>query len=128
MQEQVVKKDGWKGPPGSRNTNGRPKMLTLPKRTNREIRQDELLNLLRKFKPLMTKSVQTAYKIMEDSEASDQNKLKASALLIQTYRQLLLDTFDYRYDEEKADEVQEQNVPVFSLKMINTEDAEEKIA
>jgi hypothetical protein len=113
----------FKNRPEDINKAGRPRTVGLPKRTNREIRQDELMHLLRKFKPLQSKAVQAAYKIIENPESVDANKLKASALIISTYRQLLLDTFDYRYDEEKSEEVQEDNTPVFSLRMItNNED------
>lgn len=104
----------------SANPVGRPKTITLPKRTNREVRSDELMKLLRKFAPHQTKAVQAAIKILDNAESADTNKLKASALIIQTYRQLLLDTFDYRYDSEQSEEVQD-TTPIFSLKMINTE-------
>ncbi len=112
----------WK--PGiSGNPIGRPKRGPLDKPlTNREIRSAELLSLVRKFKPLQAKAIQAAAQILENPESADQNKLKSAALLIQKYRQLLLDTFDYRYDESEAEEVNETNTPVFSLKMINNED------
>lgn len=102
----------------SGNPNGRPKKDPFEKKTNRQIREEELLSLCRKFKPLQTKAIQAAVKILDDSEASDQNKLKASALIIATYKQLLESTFDYRYDDEAAEEVQQQNAPVFSLKVV----------
>lgn len=120
----------FKDRPEDINRKGRPRTVSLPKRTNREIRQDELMTLLRKLKPIQSKAIQSAVKVLDSSEAADANKLKASALIIQTYRQLLLDTFDYRYDDEGSEEVQEKNVPLFSLKVLNQEDldSEEKQA
>ncbi len=110
----------------SGNPNGRPKKDTLEKKTNRQIREEELLALCRKFKPLQTKAIQAAVKIIDDKEANDANKLKAAALIIATYKQLLESTFDHRYDEDAAEEVQQNNAPIFSLKVIGEE--EEKAA
>ena len=104
----------------SGNVNGRPVSMLKPGRTNREIRSDELMKLLRKFSPHQTKAIQTAVKILENDTSVDANKLKASALIIQTYRQLLLDTFDKDYDLEDNNEIQD-NTPVFSLRMLPTE-------
>lgn len=127
-EPQEKKATGFALNPDGINKKGRPRMLRLPERTNREIRQSELISLVRKFKPLQTKAIQAAIKIIDSQDSNDSNKLRASALLIQTYRQLLLDTFDYRYDDEQSEEIQDKNVPIFSLKIINTEDQEEKVA
>jgi hypothetical protein len=116
--------EGWRGPKEAHNQAGRPKktkMDILEKKTNREIRELELLSLVRKFKPLQTKAIQAAARIIDNDEAADANKLKAAALLIQTYRQLLLDTYDRHYDDDVGEEVQQHNAPVFSLRVINPE-------
>lgn len=110
----------WK-PGVSGNLQGRPKIAKPQARTNREIRSDELMKLLRKFAPHQTKAVQTALGVMERDGVKDADRLKASALIIQTYRQLLLDVFDKDYDLEDNNEIQEDNRPVFSLKMIGDE-------
>ena len=124
--KRPVGNPAWK-PGFSPNPGGKSKRGPLDKPlTNREVRSAELLSLVRKFKPLQSKAIQAAVKVIDSDEAADQNKLKASALLIQTYRQLLLDTFDFRYDDAETEEVN-QNQSVFSLKMINA-DEEQKVA
>jgi hypothetical protein len=112
----------WK--PGiSGNPIGRPKRGPLDKPlTNKEVRSIELLSLCRKLKPLQAKAIQAAAMVIDNDKSADQNKLKAAALLISTYRQLLLDLYDKNYDASEAEEVNETNTPVFSLKMINNED------
>lgn len=124
--KRPVGNPAWK-PGFSPNPGGKSKRGPLDKPlTNREVRSAELLSLVRKFKPLQSKAIQAAVKVIDSDEAADQNKLKASALLIQTYRQLLLDTFDFRYDDAETEEVN-QNQPSFSLKLINS-DEEQKAA
>lgn len=114
----------YKGMP-SLNPAGRPKkVLEKEKRTNRECRSEEFMSLVRKFRPHLTKAIQAAVKIIDNREASDQNKLKASALIISTYKDLVKELYDYRYDEEEAEEIQQKNAPVFSLKMITSDDKE----
>lgn len=121
--ENVKQNSGWRGPPGSRNNLGRPKkseQQDKEKKTNRELRQEELLSLVRKFKPLQTKAIQAAVKVIDNAESNDASKLRAAALLIETHRALLKDLYDYRYDEDVAEEItQDPPVPVFSLKMLD---------
>jgi hypothetical protein len=124
VQQEIKKKRGSplfikNGP--SPNPNGRPKIAKPTARTNREIRSDELMKLLRKFAPHQTKAVQTALGVMERDSAKDVDRLKASALILQTYRQLLLDVFDHRYDTEENTEIQEDNRPVFSLRVLGSD-------
>lgn len=105
------------------NPSGRPKkILDKEKRTNRELRSDQFLQLVRKFKPHLTKAVQAAVKILDNEKANDQNKLRASALIISTYKDLVKDLYDYKYDDEAGDEIQEKSATLFSLKMVNTEE------
>lgn len=107
------------------NPAGRPKkVLEKEKRTNRELRSEQLLQLVRKFKPHLTKAIQAAVSILDNEKANEQNKLRASALIISTYKDLVKDLYDYRYDNEEGDEIQEKNAPVFSLKMINNDKEE----
>lgn len=126
QQEPEKKKRGsplmYKGMPAL-NPSGRPKKIfDKEKRTNRELRSEEFMGLVRKFRPHLTKAIQAAVKILDNKEANDQNKLKASALIISTYKDLVKELYDYRYDEEEAEEIQEKNSPVFSLKIINNEE------
>jgi hypothetical protein len=106
----------------SGNYGGRPKVVDAEKPTNRSVRQKELLYLVRKFKPLQTKAIKAAVDILDNDKASEMGKLKSAALIIQTYKDLIKETFDYRYDLEDTEEIQiTDNKPVFSLRMINTE-------
>ena len=123
MSEVVSKKTGWRGPPGSINVAGRKKKTdedrNKEKKSNRVLRQEELLSLVRKFKPIQTKAIQAAVKILDNAEANDNSKLRAAALLIETHRALLKDLYDYRYDEEPAEAITEDPpMPKFSLKML----------
>ena len=123
MSEVAPRKTGWRGPPGSINTAGRKKKTdedrNKEKKSNRVLRQEELLSLVRKFKPLQTKAIQAASKILDNNESNDASKLRAAALLIETHRALLKDLYDYRYDEEPAEAITEDPpAPKFSLKML----------
>lgn len=108
----------------SPNPAGRPVGDPREKMSNREIRTRSMLQLLRKFSPHQSKAIMAAVKIMDNTEASDQNKLKASALIIQTYRELLNEVYNKDYDDEQGEEIQD-NSPVFSLRML---DQDEKVA
>lgn len=104
------------------NPNGRPKkVLEKEKRTNREIRQSSLLEVARKLKPHISKSVMAAVAILDNKEASETNKLKAAAFMVTTYRDLLKDIYDLKYSEDEGEEVQEKGGAVLSLRVINTE-------
>lgn len=128
QQEPEKKKRGsplmYKGMPAL-NPQGRPKkVLEKEKRTNRELRSEEFMGLVRKFRPHLTKAIQAAVKILDNKESNDQNKLKASALIISTYKDLIKELYDFKYDNEEAEEIQEKNAPVFSLKIINNDKEE----
>lgn len=127
-EEAKVKKTGWRGPAGSINTAGRPKRdPNAEKKTNRELRSEEFMSLVRRFRPHLSKAIKAAVEVIDNEKAADQNKLKASALIISTYRDLISQLYDYRYDDEEGEEVQENpKAPVFSLKMIGVEEEEPK--
>lgn len=101
------------------NTLGRIKAAS--KMTNRELRERELLSLLRKIKPLVADSINTAVKIMKNNDASDQNKLKAAVIILDNYKQMVSDVYSDKYDEDEAEEIQQPNAPVFSLKVVGSE-------
>lgn len=108
----------------SGNLKGRPKRDNLlGKPTNRELKERELVMLLRKIKPHVAEAIMQAANIMKNEEASHQNQLKAAVILLDNYRRLTLDVYD---DEEAADkegtEIQQQNAAVFSLKVINSDE------
>lgn len=107
----------------SGNPQGRPKKENLlDKPTNRQLKERELITLLRKIKPQIAEAILTAAEIMKNNEASHQNQLKAATILLDNYRRLVLDVYD---GEDQADqeglEIQQNNAPVFSLKMVNAD-------
>ena len=124
-EEAKVKKTGWRGPAGSINTAGRPKRdPEAERKTNREIKADLLLQLCRKLRPHLTKAVGTAVEIMGDQEANDQNRLKASALIIATYKDLVKDV--YAHDDDLGEEMQEQQLAaVYSFDAVQKPPVEE---
>lgn len=116
----------WSRGMPSPNSLGRPKVLNKEKKTNRELRGEELMNFVRKLKPHQTKAIQAAVGILDNKEASENGKLRASAMILQLYKDLVKDLYDFRYDDEGAEEIQQKNAPVFSLKMLNSDDKEVK--
>ena len=104
------------------NTKGRPLVEeeTEKKLTNRQKRERELMVLARKFKPLQAVAIATSAKIMQNNQASDQNRLKASALIISVYQELLKDVYSKEYDESTdVQEIQPANKgAIFSLTMV----------
>jgi hypothetical protein len=103
------------------NALGRIKREDKP--TNRELKDRYLVELLRKLRPLQAMSISTASKIMGNDVATDQNKLKAAAMILTLYKDLVKDA--YGRDEETEDElsvdaIQENKPqqPKFSLVML----------
>ena len=92
-------------------------------KSRREIKEQELLSLLRKIKPHIADSVMTASRIMKNNESADANKLKSAALLISLYKELLKDAYEGGDEEAEGTEVQ-PNAPSFSLTMIKKPDQE----
>lgn len=111
----------WQKGMESPNPAGRGKTLDRDKKTNRSLRQEEFLSLVRKFKPHLSKAIRAATNILDDDSASEAGKLRASALILQTYKDLVKDLYDFRYDEEEAEEIQQNNSPVFSLTVLENE-------
>ena len=112
----------WQKGMESPNQKGRPRVLDKDKKTNRTLRQDEFMSLVRKFRPHLSKAIRAATTILDDDSASESGKLRASALIISTYKDLISQVFDYRYDDEEAEEIQQNNAPIFSLRMIGKEE------
>jgi 3-phosphoglycerate kinase len=109
----------------SGNPNGRPKKTSvLDKPTNRDLKERELIMLLRKIKPHVAKAISQAAEIMQNEEASHQNQLKAATILLDNYRRLTLDVYDGEdADDKEGTEIQQQNAPLFSLTVIDNEKA-----
>lgn len=106
----------------SANPAGRPRVINPEKKTNKEIKAETLLHLVRKFRPHLTKAINAAVEILDNKESAESSKLRASALIIQTYRELVKDV--YSIDEDEGEEIQESNkMPSFSLHVLkNTEE------
>lgn len=118
---------GQSGNPKGRVPNA-AKNLT---KTNRELRQEEFMAMVRKFKPHLSTAVKIAVEIMNNREANESSRLRASALIISTYKDLLKDLYSIQYDEEQAEEIQpaiKENQTVFSLKIVGIDEEEEKAA
>lgn len=111
--------EGFRG--GAHNINRKGRIpgadVSSKKMTNRELRERELLMLLRKIKPHVAESIVQAAKIMKNTDANPSNQLRAATLLLDNYRRLTLDLYEGESDAE-ATEIQQNNSPVFSLKMV----------
>lgn len=101
---------------------GRPKKGDEKKLTRREIKDKELLALARKIKPHISAAITESAKIMTSKEATDQNKLKASAFLFTVYRDLIKEVYNSEgvdEDNNSSENNEEDSKPVFSLRMVN---------
>lgn len=107
------------------NINVKGKIKPNREKSRREIKEQELLSLLRKIKPHIADSVMTASRIMKRDDAADSNKLKSAALLISLYKELLKDAYEGGDEDAEGTEVQ-SNTPTFSLRMINNDKPEDK--
>lgn len=112
------------------NLSGRIDGKKAPPLTNKQVRDREFISLIRKLKPHLAPSLKTVMEINESEHATDQNRLKASALIIQLYKDLIKDVYSTDYDEQEGEEIQPTNAPKFSLTMISggktTDKAEEQ--
>ena len=108
---------GFRG--GKENINLKGRSKNVEKKSNKELRMSAMLQLTRMLRPHLGKAVMTAAKIVDNSESTDQNKLKAAAFLVGLYKDVLKECYDYRYDNDEGEKIQEDNTPVFSLKVIN---------
>lgn len=108
------------------NLSGRIDGKKAPPLTNKQVRDREFISLIRKLKPLLAPSVATVLKIGQSEDATDQNKLKASALILQLYKDLIKDVYSQEYDDQEGQEIQPTtNAPVFSLTMISNNENKE---
>lgn len=113
----AMNKDGYNQHKSSPGT-------VLEKPTNRQLREKSLLELARKLRPYQTKAIQTVVKVLDNPDASDQNKLKAASMMVGIYKDLLGEIYDYRYDDSTDDAAEElnQTMPTFSLRMLEPEE------
>lgn len=94
------------------------------KKTRRQVRNQELIMLLRKVKPHVATAIMKAADIMKDEKATHQSQLKAAVILLDNYKGLLGDLYgkDIEEDEEKpVDEIQPKGT-VFSLTVVENKE------
>ena len=109
------------------NARGRPLKKDEKTLTRREAKDKEMLTLARKLKPGAQVALKEALKILNNDKAGEAAKLKAAEIYLKYFHL----TVDKLYQPSGADElpedqvevsdVQPDNRPTFSLRMINTE-------
>lgn len=92
--------------------------------TNRQLRERELLTLLRKLKPHVADAIMAAVKIMGDEKAMDNNKLKAATIILDQYKDVMTKVYDKDYDEDEGEATQESSNALFSLKVVGGDSKE----
>ena len=109
------------------NVKGRPLKKDQKSLTRREAKDKEMLTLARKLKPGAQVALKEALKILNNDKASEAAKLKAAEIYLK-YFHLTVNTLyapsaadEIPESEMKVEDVQPDNRPVFSLKILNTE-------
>lgn len=102
------------------NRKGRALGTSNKAMSKRDIKERELISLVRKVKPHVATAIARAVNIMGNEEAAHANQLKAAVLILQQYRDLVKDIYDVEDDTEEGTEIQPA-APVFSLRMINND-------
>ena len=109
------------------NKLGRPLKKDEKTLTRRKAKDKEMLTLARKLKPGAQVALKEALKILNNDKASEAAKLKAAEIYLK-YFHLTVNTLyapsaadEIPESETKVEDVQPDNRPVFSLKILNTE-------
>ena len=109
------------------NKLGRPLKKDEKTLTRREAKDKEMLTLARKLKPGAQVALKEALKILNNDKASEAAKLKAAEIYLK-YFHLTVNTLyapsaadEIPESETKVEDVQPDNRPIFSLKILNTE-------
>ena len=112
------------------NTRGRPLKKDEKTLTRREAKDKEMLTLARKLKPGAQVALKEALKILNNDKASEAAKLKAAEIYLK-YFTLTMDKLyapsgadELPEEQTKVEDVQPDNRPVFSLKIIGNEEQE----
>ena len=123
----VSTKDNGGVPDKNVNRKGRPLKKDTQTLTRREAKDKEMLTLARKLKPGAQIALKEALKILNNDKASEAAKLKAAEIYLK-YFHLTVNTLyapsaadEIPESETKVEDVQPDNRPVFSLKILNTE-------
>lgn len=121
---------------GKRDANinklGRPLKKDEKSLTRREAKDKEMLTLARKLKPGAQVALKEALKILNNEKASEAAKLKAAEIYLK-YFTLTMDKLyapsaadELPEEEMKIQDVQPDNRPVFSLKILHSEEDNEE--
>jgi hypothetical protein len=90
------------------------------KLSRREIREKDLLNLLRKFRPHVSEAILTASRVMKAPTSTEAGKLKAAVIILDNYKELVDNVYDGEDADESGEEIQEQKQStVFSLRVVD---------
>ena len=123
----VSTKDNGGVPDKNVNRKGRPLKKDTQTLTRREAKDKEMLTLARKLKQGAQIALKEALKILNNDKASEAAKLKAAEIYLK-YFHLTVDKLyaasaadEIPESETKVEDVQPDNRPVFSLKILNTE-------
>ena len=123
----IATKDNGGVPDKNVNRKGRPLKKDEKTLTRREAKDKEMLTLARKLKPGAQVALKEALKILNNDKASEAAKLKAAEIYLK-YFHLTVNTLyapsaadEIPESETKVEDVQPDNRPVFSLKILNTE-------
>ena len=110
------------------NRAGRPLKSDTKTVTRREAKDKENLVTARKLKPIKHSALKHLQKIIDDPKTTEAGRLKAIEMVMKyshvTNESLFAPSAKDELPEEetKVEEVQPDNRPVFSLRMINTEE------
>ena len=114
------------------NVKGRPLKKDQKTLTRREAKDKEMLTLARKLKPGAQIALKEALKILNNEQASEAAKLKAAEIYLK-YFHLTVDKLyapsaadELPEEEMKIQDVQPDNRPVFSLKILHSEEDNEE--
>ena len=106
------------------NVKGRPLKKDQKSLTRREAKDKEMLTLARKLKPGAQVALKEALKILNNDKASESAKLKAAEIYLK-YFHLTVNTLyapsaadEIPESETKVEDVQPDNRPIFSLRML----------
>ena len=113
------------------NTRGRPLKKDQKTLTRREAKDKEMLTLARKLKPGAQVALKEALKILNNDKASEAAKLKAAEIYLK-YFTLTMDKLyapsgadELPEEQTKVEDVQPDNRPLFSLKIIQNQEEQE---
>ena len=120
----IATKDNGGVPDKNVNRKGRPLKKDEKTLTRREAKDKEMLTLARKLKPGAQVALKEALKILNNEKASEAAKLKAAEIYLK-YFTLTMDKLyapsgadELPEEEMKIQDVQPDNRPLFSLKML----------